>query len=102
MLIVIILILVELRQQLLTSTRRSPLQHRLFVEHEKALKEAARLDMELERLTVERRAQATPLRVEQIARQQLQMRNPPPGITQYVAAPGAGLATAGAAQGAKP
>jgi cell division protein FtsL len=75
---------------------------RLFVEHEKALKEAARLDMELERLTVERRAQATPLRVEQIARQQLQMRNPPPGITQYVAAPGAGLATAGAAQGAKP
>lgn len=61
---------------------------RLFVEHEKALKEAARLDMELERLTVERRAQATPLRVEQIARQQLQMRNPSPGITQYVAAPG--------------
>jgi cell division protein FtsL len=62
---------------------------RLFVEHEKALKEAARLDMELDRLTVERRAQATPLRVEQLARQQLQMRNPPPGITQYVAAPGA-------------
>lgn len=62
---------------------------RLFVEHEKALKEAARLNMELERLTVERRAQATPLRVEQLARQQLQMRNPPPGITQYVAAPGA-------------
>lgn len=62
---------------------------RLFVEHEKAVKEAARLDMDLERLTVERRAQATPLRVEQLARQQLQMRNPPPGITQYVAAPGA-------------
>jgi len=59
---------------------------RLFVEHEKALKESARLDMDLERLTVERRAQATPLRVEQIARQQLQMRNPPPGITQYVTA----------------
>ena len=62
---------------------------RLFVEHEKALKEAARLDMELERLTVERRAQATPLRVEQLARQQLQMRNPSPGITQYVTAPSA-------------
>ena len=60
---------------------------RLFVEHEKALKEAARLDMELERLTVERRAQATPLRVEQLARQQLQMRNPSPGITQYVTGP---------------
>jgi len=67
---------------------------RLFVEHEKTLKDAARLDMDLDRLTVERRAQATPLRVEQIARQQLQMRNPPPGITQYVAAPGAAAAVA--------
>ena len=67
---------------------------RLFVEHEKAMKEAARLDMELERLTVERRAQATPLRVAQLARQQLQMRNPPPGITQYVAAPGGAAAPA--------
>jgi len=67
---------------------------RLFVEHEKALKEAARLDTDLERLTVERRAQATPLRVEQIARQQLQMRNPPPGITQYVTATGASSAPA--------
>ncbi len=75
---------------------------RLFVEHEKALKEAARLEMELERLTVERRAQATPLRVEQIARQQLQMRNPPPGITQYVAAPGATVASSASEQGGKP
>jgi cell division protein FtsL len=50
--------------------------------------------MELERLTVERRAQATPLRVEQLARQQLQMRNPPPGITQYVVAPGGAAAPA--------
>jgi cell division protein FtsL len=33
---------------------------------------------------VERRAQATPLRVEQIARQQLQMRAASPAITQYV------------------
>jgi cell division protein FtsL len=61
---------------------------RLFVEHEKTMKEAAQLEMALERLTVERRAQATPLRVEQLARQQLQMRNPPPGITQYVVEPG--------------
>ena len=35
-------------------------------------------------LQVERRAQATPLRVEQIARQQLQMRMVSPAITQYV------------------
>jgi cell division protein FtsL len=60
---------------------------RVFVEHEKAVKEAAQLEIALERLTVERRAQATPLRVEKLARQQLQMRNPNPGITQYVTAP---------------
>jgi cell division protein FtsL len=57
---------------------------RLFVEHEKTIKEAAQLEMSLERLTVERRAQATPLRVARLAREQLQMRNPAPGITQYV------------------
>jgi len=61
---------------------------RLFVEHEKTLKEAAQLEMSLERLTVERRAQATPLRVARLARDQLQMRNPAPGITQYVTGPG--------------
>jgi cell division protein FtsL len=36
---------------------------------------------------VERRAQATPLRVEQIARQQLQMRMVSPAITQYINLP---------------
>ena len=39
---------------------------------------------EHDRLQVEQRAQATPLRVEQIARQQLQMRTASPAITQYV------------------
>lgn len=61
---------------------------RLFVEHEKTLKEAAQLEIALERLTVEQRAQATPLRVARLARDQLQMRNPAPGITQYVTRPG--------------
>jgi cell division protein FtsL len=61
---------------------------RLFVEHEKTLREAAQLEISLERLTVERRAQATPLRVVRLARDQLQMRNPSPGITQYVTRPG--------------
>jgi cell division protein FtsL len=37
-----------------------------------------------DRLQIERRAQATPLRVEQLARQQLQMRPASPAITQYV------------------
>ena len=58
------------------------------IENEKKLKEAAQLEIALERLTVEQRAQATPLRVARLARDQLQMRNPAPGITQYVTRPG--------------
>ncbi len=60
---------------------------RLFMTLEAERKEAARLDIEHDRLQVERRAQATPLRVEQIARQQLQMRMVSPAITQYVGSP---------------
>lgn len=60
---------------------------RLFMALESERKEAARLEVEYDRLQVERRAQATPLRVEQIARQQLQMRMVSPAITQYVNAP---------------
>ena len=62
---------------------------RLFMALESANKEAKRLKVDHDRLQVERRAQATPLRVEQIARQQLQMRPASPGITQYVTQPGA-------------
>ena len=57
---------------------------RLFMALESANKEAKRLAVDQDRLQVERRAQATPLRVEQIARQQLQMRAASPAITQYV------------------
>lgn len=57
---------------------------RLFMALESAHKEAKRLEIDEDRLQVERRAQATPLRVEQIARQQLQMRSASPAITQYV------------------
>jgi cell division protein FtsL len=56
----------------------------LFMELETARKETKRLEIDQDRLQVERRAQATPLRVEQIARQQLQMRTASPAITQYV------------------
>jgi cell division protein FtsL len=57
---------------------------RLFMALESANKEAKRLAVDHDRLQVERRAQATPLRVEHIARQQLQMRAASPAITQYV------------------
>ena len=56
----------------------------LTTELDRAKSEARRIETDLDRLEVERRAQATPLRIEQIARQQLQMRPAGPGITQYV------------------
>jgi cell division protein FtsL len=57
---------------------------RLYAEIEKAHGEARRLDVERERLQVEKRAQATPLRVERLAKEQLHMRPATPAITQYV------------------
>ena len=60
---------------------------RLFMALEVERKEATRLEVENDRLQVEQRAQATPQRVEKIARQQLQMRMVSPAITQYVNAP---------------
>ena len=56
----------------------------LFTEMERATAEAHRLDVERDRLQVEKRGQATPLRVEKLARDQLQMRNTTPAITLYV------------------
>lgn len=61
---------------------------RLFMALETARKESQRIEVDLDRMEVERRAQTTPLRVEQIARQQLQMRNVSPAITQYVSTTG--------------
>ncbi len=59
----------------------------LFVELDKASAEARRLATEHDRLQVEKRAQATPLRVEKLARDQLKMRTTTPAITQYVPLP---------------
>lgn len=65
---------------------------RLYVELEKALTKTRTLESENERLQVEKRAQATPLRVEKLAKEKLQMRTVTPAITQYVAQ---GTGTAG-------
>ena len=61
---------------------------------------ARQLDTEHLRLLVEKRAQATPLRVETLARDKLQMRTPTPATTLYVTASGAALPAA--ASGARP
>ncbi|PQA81677.1 MULTISPECIES: cell division protein FtsL [unclassified Limnohabitans] len=59
----------------------------LTTEIDRATSEARRLEIENDRLDVERRAQATPLRVEKLAREQLRMRTITPAITQYAALP---------------
>ncbi|CAN5224366.1 hypothetical protein BH10PSE18_BH10PSE18_34790 [soil metagenome] len=56
----------------------------LFTELDRATTEARRLEVDGERLQVEKRAQATPLRVEKLAQEQLKMRTTTPAITQYV------------------
>ena len=66
---------------------------RLYVELEKAITKNRTLEAENERLQVEKRAQATPLRVEKLAKDKLQMRTVTPAITQYVTQ-GASTATA--------
>ncbi|WCM92603.1 cell division protein FtsL [Acidovorax sp. NCPPB 2350] len=76
---------------------------RLFTELDRAIAESRRLETEHQRLQVEKRAQATPLRVEKLARDRLQMRTATPAITQYVADDGRPVVTASAAMaGAAP
>jgi cell division protein FtsL len=60
---------------------------RLFVEVEKAQSLSRKLEIERERLEVDKRSQATPLRVEKLAKEQLQMRTATPAVTQYVKLP---------------
>ena len=71
---------------------------RLFSALDQSHSEARRLEADNERLQVERRAQATPARVERLAIAKLQMRTATPAITHYVTygnvIPAAGLAAA--------
>jgi cell division protein FtsL len=62
---------------------------RVFVEIEKATAQAGRLEVAKESLEAEKRGQATPLRVERLAKDKLQMRSVTPAITQYVSVNGA-------------
>ena len=57
---------------------------RLFQALEHANAQASKLDLDNDSLEVRRRAQATPLRVEKLAKDKLQMRTATPAITQYV------------------
>jgi cell division protein FtsL len=79
-----LVLLVALIASALYLVRTQYESRRLFAEIDKAASEARKLEMEHERLQVEKRAQATPLRVEKLAKEQLQMRSASPAITQYV------------------
>lgn len=59
---------------------------RLFTELDRAIAESRRLETERGRLEVEKRAEATSLRVEKLAKEKLAMRTVTPAITEYVAA----------------
>ncbi len=56
---------------------------RLFTELDKANSQMHRLELDAERLQLEKREQATPMRVDKLAREKLQMRPATPAITHY-------------------
>lgn len=69
---------------------------RLYSELDRAKAQAQRLENEYDRLDIERGALATPLRVEKLAQEQLNMRTISPAITQYAAPGNAPLESAAA------
>ena len=72
---------------------------RLFAELDKAQSQEQQLESEFERLKSEKQSQATPLRVERMARDKLGMRSATPAVTNYVTY--ARAASAAAAEGAR-
>ena len=63
----------------------------LYTDLDRARAEAQALETERRRLEVEKRAQATSLRVEKLAREKLAMRSITPAITDYVSLPATAL-----------
>lgn len=62
---------------------------RLYTAIDKAKAQGRRLEADHEQLQVQKREQATPARVQQLASRQLKMRPVSPGITEYVTLPNA-------------
>lgn len=74
----------------------------LTTELDRATSEARRLETENDRLDVERRAQATPQRIQRLATEQLHMRTITPAITQYATGVAAQPSASGDASGGQP
>ena len=71
---------------------------RLYTELDRAQSEERLLDSQHEQLMSEKQSQATPLRIEKVAREKLGMHNATPAVTQYVSSVRAASAAAGQAQ----
>ena len=65
---------------------------KLFTELDRTVAQSHQLETDHQRLQVEKRAQATPLRLEQLARDKMGMQTATPGVTVYVPEPGVGAA----------
>jgi cell division protein FtsL len=79
-----LLLLALLLGSCLVLVKTSYESRRLFTALERARAEQASLDTQFKRLDAEAQAQATHLRVEQVAREKLRMRSASPAITYYV------------------
>jgi cell division protein FtsL len=79
-----VLLLLALLLSSMYLVRVSHESRRLFNALDKARSEERLLDSEFERLKSEKQSQATPLRVEKMAREKLAMRSATPAVTQYV------------------
>jgi cell division protein FtsL len=92
------LLLVALLASALLLVKTAYEGRRLFAALDKARGDEQQLDVDYKRLDAERQAQATPLRVERVARDKLGMRTATPAVTQYVVDPAASAAASGAAR----
>jgi cell division protein FtsL len=79
--LVLLLVLIASGLYLVSSSHRA---RQLFADLNRLQNEQRRLDNDHQRLITERQIAATNLRVEQMAREKLQMRMPTPAVTQYV------------------
>ncbi len=95
-----ILLVVVLLGSCVWLIRSSHESRRLVYELEKSQSAARELQIEFERLELDKRAQATPLRVEKLAREKLRMFGNNTGVPHYVAA-SAGVASAAGAASAE-
>ncbi|MDO9279732.1 MAG: cell division protein FtsL [Polaromonas sp.] len=79
-----LLLLVAVMLTALYLVRTQYESRRIFVELEKATSQGRKLEIDNETLQAERRSQATPLRVDKLAKDKLQMVPATAAITQYV------------------